>query len=83
MRVRMGKARQVASTFFIAGVVLQRAALATGFLAAAIAVGGFVVGTQALLNSDEPQNLQRSTAAGGVLGLLFGISIIFIDVITS
>jgi hypothetical protein len=78
----MGKARRVASIFFLAGVILERTALATGFLAAAIAVGGFLVGTQALLNSDEPQDLQRSTAAGGVLGLLFGISIILIDVTT-
>lgn len=69
----------MASIFFLAGVILERTALATGFLAATIAVGGFLSGTHALLKANEPQELQRPTAIGGVLGLLFGILIILID----
>lgn len=67
-----------------AGVFLERTTLATGLLAAAIAVGGFLTGTRALVSrSEEPRNLQRSTAAGGVLGVFFGAPVIVIDAITS
>lgn len=79
----MGEARCVASILVLAGVFLERTALATGLLAAAIAVGGFLTGTRALIRSEEPRNLQRSTAAGGVLGVFFGVWVIFIDAITS
>jgi hypothetical protein len=73
----------MASILFLAGIVLERTAAATGLLAAAIAVGGFVTGTRALISSEEPQNLQLSTAAGGVLGLFFGVAVIVIDAVTS
>jgi hypothetical protein len=51
----------------LAGLILERVALATGFLAAAIAVGG----------------LQRSAAIGGVCGLAFGLVIILLDAFLS
>ncbi len=73
----------MASSFVLAGVFLERTALATGLLAAAIAVGGFLTGTHALIRSEEPRSLQRSTAAGGVLGVFFGVGVIFIDAIAS
>lgn len=71
------------SILFFAGVFLERTTLATGLLAAAIAVGGFLTGTRALIRSEEPSNLQRSTAAGGILGVFFGVWVIVIDAITS
>jgi len=73
----------VTSILVFAGVFLERTALATGLLAAAIAVGGFLTGTWALIRSEEPRNLQRSTVAGGVLGVFFGVWVILIDAITS
>jgi hypothetical protein len=73
----------VTSIFFFAGVFLERTALATGLLAAAIAVGGFLTGTWALIRSEGPSNLQRSTASGGILGVFFGASVILIDATTS
>ena len=71
------------SILIFAGVFLERTALATGLLAAAIAVGGFLTGTWALIRSEESLRLQRSTAAGGILGVFFGASVILIDAITS
>jgi hypothetical protein len=81
--VRTGNTRLVTSILFFAGVFLERTTLATGLLAAAIAVGGFLTGTWALISLEEPRNLQRSTAAGGVLGVFFGVWVILIDAITS
>jgi hypothetical protein len=82
-RVGIGNARLVTSTLLFAGVFLEQTALATGLLAAAIAVGGFLTGTRALISSGDSRNLQRSTAAGGVLGVFFGVWVIVIDAITS
>jgi hypothetical protein len=73
----------VTSILFFAGVFLERTTLATGLLAAAIAVGGFLTGTWALIRSEEPRSLHRSTAAGGILGVFFGVWVILIDAITS
>jgi hypothetical protein len=70
----------VDSIFVIAGVILERTAIATGFLAAAIAVGGFLARVHAMLGSDRPPELQLPTAVGGLFGFLFGVLIIFIDV---
>jgi hypothetical protein len=73
----------VTPILLVAGVFLERITLATGLLAAATAVGGFLTGTWALIRSEEPVNLQRSTAAGGILGVFFGAGVILIDAITS
>jgi hypothetical protein len=73
----------MAPILVLAGVFLEGITLATGLLAAAIAVGGFLTGTWALIRSEEPVNLQRSTAAGGILGVLFGAGVILIDAMTS
>lgn len=60
-------------------MILERSALAVGFLAAMIAVGGFLARTQALLGSDFEPDLQLSAAIGGLQGFLFGLLIILID----
>jgi hypothetical protein len=64
-----------------AGVVLEHSALATGFLAAAIAVGGFIARAQAILGVEPEAELQRSTTVGGLCGLSFALILIVIDVI--
>jgi ammonia channel protein AmtB len=66
-----------------AGVILEHSALATGFLAAAIAVGGFLARARALLGSDSEVDLQRETTVGGLQGFLFGVVLILIDVVVS
>jgi hypothetical protein len=66
-----------------AGVVLEHSALATGFLAAAIAVGGFLARARMLLWSDSEVDLQRETTVGGLQGFFFGVAIILIDVVVS
>jgi len=74
-----GMVCSVDSVVSIAGVILERTALATGFLAAMIAVGGFLARTQALLGRRPPAELQRRTAIGGLLGLVFGVLIVLVD----
>lgn len=69
----------VDSVVSIAGVILERTALATGFLAAMIAVGGFLARAQALLGRRTSAELQRRTAIGGLLGLIFGALIVVVD----
>jgi len=69
----------VATFIPIAGLILERSALATGFLAAAIAVGGFLSRTQALLGGATEDELQRSAATGGLHGFSFGLLLIAID----
>jgi hypothetical protein len=71
----------VESIISIAGVILERTALATGFLAATIAVGGFLARAQALLWGDASAQLQRRTAMGGLLGLIFGVLIVIVDAV--
>lgn len=66
-----------------AGVVLEHSALATGFLAAAIAVGGFLARARMLLWSESEADLQRETTVGGLQGFFFGVAIILIDVVVS
>lgn len=63
----------------MAGVILERAALATGFVAAAIAVGAFVARSQALLGTTTEAKIQRYTAIGGLFGLSLSLSIILLD----
>jgi hypothetical protein len=63
----------------LAGVILDRSALAAGFLAAMIAVGGFLARAQALLGTKSQADIQRSTVAGGLAGLWFGVLIIVLD----
>jgi ammonia channel protein AmtB len=66
-----------------AGVVLGHSALATGFLAAAIAVGGFLGQAQALLKSDDEVDLLRETMVGGLHGLIIALSIVLFDAVVS
>lgn len=63
----------------IAGVILDRSALAAGFLAAMIAIGGFLARAQALLGTESQADIQRWTAVGGLSGLWFGTLIILLD----
>lgn len=72
------------SSLLIAGVILERAAITAGFLAAMIAVGGFLVRAQAVLRADpEPTDLRRPTVIGGLLGLMFGMAVIALDIFAS
>jgi hypothetical protein len=71
----------VDSIVSIAGVVLERTALATGFLAASIAVGGFLARAQALLKDNTSIDLQRRMTMGGLLGVYFGVIVIVVDAI--
>lgn len=80
-RVGVGEAQGVASILPLAGVVLERSALAAGFLAAAIAVGGFLTRAQTLLGSVSEEELQRTTTIGGLCGFSFGLILIVIDMI--
>jgi len=70
-------------TIPFAGVVLEHSALATGFLAAAIAVGGFLGQARALFESDDEVDLLRETTLGGLQGLFVGLSIILLDTVVS
>jgi hypothetical protein len=63
----------------LAGVILDRSALAAGLLAAMIAIGGFLARAQALLGTEFPADAQRSTAIGGLAGLWFGALIVVLD----
>ena len=66
----------------MAGLILERSALATGFAAAAIAVGGFVARAQALFGAASEVEIQRSTAVGGIAGLLLSLALTFLDAMT-
>jgi hypothetical protein len=67
----------------LAGVLLAHSAVATGFLAAAIAVGGFIARARAILRAASETELQHSTTMGGICGLSFALILIVIDVIVS
>jgi hypothetical protein len=69
------------AAFPIAGEFLDLSALGAGFLAAAIAIGGFIGHTQAVLGSASESELQRATAIGGLCGLLIGVTIVIGDAI--
>jgi hypothetical protein len=71
----------VDSILSFAGVILERTAVATGFLAASIAVGGFLARAQTLLGADDPTDLQGPTAMGGLLGFLFGVLVVIVDAV--
>lgn len=66
-----------------AGLILERTALATGFLAAAIAVGGFLARSLDLLGPNSEADLQRSAAIGGICGFAFGFIVILLDAFLS
>lgn len=65
----------------LAGVILDRSALAAGFLAAMIAVGGFLARAQALLGTESRADIQRPTVVGGLAGFWFGVLMILLDAI--
>jgi hypothetical protein len=65
------------------GVVLDQSALATGFLAAAIAVGGFIGRSQQILARRSEDRIQRATVIGGLYGLFGGLLLVIVDQIAS
>jgi hypothetical protein len=65
----------------MAGLILERSALATGFLAAAIAVGGFLSRAQALMTGADEENLRWQATVGGLYGFLFGLMLILLDAV--
>jgi len=73
----------VADLLPLAGVILDRSALAAGFLAAMIALGGFLARAQSLLGAKCRADIRRSTAVGGLAGLWFGILIVLLDAIAA
>jgi hypothetical protein len=65
----------------VSGLILERSALATGFAAAAIAVGGFVARSRALLGEASEVEIQRYTAIGGLSGLLLSLWAVLLDAV--
>jgi hypothetical protein len=65
----------------LAGVILDRSAVAIGFLAAAIAVGGFIAHAQEALRSGSEADVQKATIVGGLWGFATGLVLIGIDAI--
>jgi len=63
----------------LAGAVLDRSALAAGFLAAAMAIGAFIARGQAIRNRASEEDVQRATSNGGFCGLATGAVVIGID----
>lgn len=66
----------------IAGIVLDNANSVAGFMAAAIAVGGFLAHSQAVLGGASERELQRATAIGGVTTLLLGAGVFISDLVS-
>jgi hypothetical protein len=73
----------MASIFFAAGIILERSALATGFVAAAIAVGGFLARSRALLSEASEMEVQRYTAIGGLAGFFLSMWLVLLDAMVS
>jgi hypothetical protein len=71
----------VATAIPVAGVFLERSALAAGFLAAVIAVGGFIGRALGQLDGARGDELQLSTTLGGTFGLCLGGLLLVIDAI--
>jgi hypothetical protein len=67
----------------LAGIILERSALATGFVAAAIAVGGFLARSRALLGETSEMEAQRHTAIGGLAGFLLSMWLVLLDALVS
>lgn len=64
---------------FVDSIVIQFAT-ATGFLAAAIAVGGFVAHARPAIAGERDLELRRLTAIGGLWGLVTAAAIIVVSV---
>lgn len=60
--------------------VLQLAA-ATGFMAAAIAVGGFVAHARPAMAGESEEELRRLTAAGGAFGLAVAVLLMSVGMV--
>lgn len=69
----------VTMAFPLAGVILERSALATGFAAAAIAVGGFAARSLAIFAEASAETTQRYTALGGMFSLLLSLWVVLLD----
>ena len=65
----------------IAGVILDRADSAASFIAAIVALGGFISHSRALLGDASETGLQRATAIGGMGGLMLSLLVFFGDLI--
>lgn len=63
----------------IAGALLEDAALAVGFLAAAIAVGGFAARAVVVLSGYDKDRQQLLTVLGGVYAGALAVWIIILD----
>jgi len=72
----------VETTLLIAGVILERAAITAGFLAAVIAIGGFLGRALTVLRADpESEDLRPATIAGSLIGLAFGVGVVVVDAV--
>lgn len=67
----------------LAGIILERSALATGFVAAAIAVGGFLARSRALLGEGSEMEAQRYTAIGCLAGFFLSVWLVLLDAVVS
>lgn len=63
----------------IAGALLEGSAVAVGFIAGAIAVGGFIGRAQAMLRCQREKRVEYATIVGGLHGLLIALLVIGFD----
>lgn len=63
----------------VIGSIIGTATTATGLMAAAIAVGGFVLHVVPALSSAPDERLRRATVIGGLCGLAVALLVIVLS----
>lgn len=63
----------------VAGVILDRSALAAGFIGATIGIVAFVSRGQAVFSRADEEEIKRATAVGGFFGLAMSLLVICVD----
>jgi uncharacterized protein involved in response to NO len=65
----------------LVATLLDQSATATGFMAAAIAVGGFLAQAVPTLAGRDGRRLRQLTVAGGLWGIVGAVSVIVLSAI--
>jgi hypothetical protein len=65
----------------VVATLLDQSATATGFIAAAIAVGGFLAQAVPTIVARDEKRLRRLTVAGGLWGIVGAVSVIVLSAI--
>ncbi len=63
----------------VAGSIVSQFATVAGFVAAVIAVGGFIAHARPAITGKEESELRRATAIGGLCGLSLALMVIAVD----